>query len=70
MKLYRGEFQDYHPKFAADSLAACREQPGPIAVDAPNIEYTTEDDKAIDEYHRQFGELGSPVCVSHTDYIL
>lgn len=56
MKLYRGEFETYHPKFAAESKAFCGEKSGPVPLDASDIEYTAEEDQIIDDYNRNFGE--------------
>jgi alcohol oxidase len=65
MKFYRGEYKEYHPQFSPDSPAACGEQTGPMAMDAPKIEYTEEEDKIIDEYHRNFSEqhIASPTLI-------
>jgi len=49
---YRGEVAAGHPSFPEGSAAACGEASGPVGVDAPDIVYTAEDDKAIDEFHR------------------
>ncbi|EGO00550.1 hypothetical protein SERLA73DRAFT_104857 [Serpula lacrymans var. lacrymans S7.3] len=51
--LYRGEYQPKHPVFPEGSAAACREVKGPVPIDAPDITYTTEDNEAIETYHRQ-----------------
>lgn len=54
MGIYRGELPLGHPRFPAGSKAAV--QPvadGPVAPDAPRIEYTAEDDKAIEEAIRE-----------------
>ncbi|KAH0827452.1 alcohol oxidase [Lanmaoa asiatica] len=52
MPHYRGELQLKHPVFPAGSAAECKEVDGPVPIDAPNIVYTTEDDRAIDDFHR------------------
>lgn len=57
MPHYRGELQLKHPVFPAGSAAECKERDGPVPIDAPNIVYTTEDDKAIDHFHRTQGEF-------------
>ncbi|KAJ3968016.1 alcohol oxidase-like protein [Lentinula raphanica] len=55
MKYYQGEHLPIHPKFSANSEALCRgDISQPVEMDAPNLHYTEEDDKAIDEFHRQF----------------
>lgn len=56
MPLYRGELQRKHPVFPEGSAAECKEGGGPVPIDAPNIVYTTEDDKAIDDFHRMQGK--------------
>lgn len=52
MPSYRGEVTVCHPCFPEGSAAACGEASGPVALDAPDIVYTAEDDEAIDEFHR------------------
>ncbi|KIY72626.1 GMC oxidoreductase [Cylindrobasidium torrendii FP15055 ss-10] len=52
MKYYRGEFKADHPAFKSTSQAACHENALPVLMDAPNIVYTEDDDRVIDEYHR------------------
>ncbi|EGO26056.1 hypothetical protein SERLADRAFT_491425 [Serpula lacrymans var. lacrymans S7.9] len=51
--LYRGEYQPRQPVFPEGSAAACKEVEGPVPIDAPDIVYTPEDDKAIEMFHRQ-----------------
>ncbi|KAI0182596.1 putative glucose dehydrogenase [Xylaria flabelliformis] len=53
MSVYRGELAAFHPAFATNSKAACIELQGPPAVDIENIEYTSEDDAAIEEWLRK-----------------
>ncbi|TFK36632.1 GMC oxidoreductase-domain-containing protein [Crucibulum laeve] len=53
MQMYRGEFDLGHPSFADDKEAAIKLADGPVSISASNIRYTPEDDKAIDDYHRQ-----------------
>ncbi|KAF8150062.1 GMC oxidoreductase-domain-containing protein [Crassisporium funariophilum] len=53
MKHYRGELEPGHPKFPQGSKAAVGPAKGPVAIDAPKIVYTEEDNQAIDDYHRQ-----------------
>ncbi|KAI0644558.1 alcohol oxidase-like protein [Trametes meyenii] len=51
MASYRGEYVAGHPKFPEGSAAAVSAGPVlPVAVDAPDIVYTAEDDRAIDEH--------------------
>ncbi|TCD62090.1 hypothetical protein EIP91_007490 [Steccherinum ochraceum] len=54
MPCYRGEFSAWHPKFPEGSEAACNDDAMPVAVDAPDIKWTAEDDKAIEEHTRAF----------------
>ncbi|KAF5368003.1 hypothetical protein D9758_004392 [Tetrapyrgos nigripes] len=57
METYRGGIPSSHPKFPEGSDAAVKgECDGPDPIDAPNFEYTEEDDKAIDDYHRNIVE--------------
>jgi len=53
MPAYRGELQQRHPDFPVGSKAACRETDGPIAIDAPDLVYSAEDDQAIEKFHRE-----------------
>ena len=55
MAVYRGEFVVGHPAFPKNSRAKNDEVAIPVDATAPKIEYTAEDDKAIDDYHRQNG---------------
>ena len=55
MAAYRGEFVVGHPVFPQDSQVKNNEVATPVDATAPKIEYTPEDDKAIDDYHRQNG---------------
>lgn len=53
---YRGELAVGHPKFPAGSKAACVEQvpeAGVKAQDLKPVEYSAEDDKAIEQYLRE-----------------
>lgn len=54
MAIYRGELPSGHPRFPDGSQAAA--QPvadGPVPADAPRIQYTEEDDKAIEQSIRE-----------------
>ncbi|EKM52684.1 uncharacterized protein PHACADRAFT_126707 [Phanerochaete carnosa HHB-10118-sp] len=53
MPSYRGEYVPNHPQFAEGSAALCRGEIQPVDVGAPDIVYTEEDEKAIDEYTRK-----------------
>ncbi|KAJ3752171.1 GMC oxidoreductase-domain-containing protein, partial [Lentinula raphanica] len=63
MKSYRGEIAAGHPKFSSNSYTPDTKQAftpasivpsasGPVAIDTPEIVYTVEDDKVIDDYIR------------------
>lgn len=54
MPIFRGELAATHPRFPAGSKAAVVETAdGPIAKGDERIEYTAEDDKAIDQKVRE-----------------
>ncbi|KAE9410805.1 alcohol oxidase [Gymnopus androsaceus JB14] len=55
MRSFRGEIPAGHPKFPSSttttsSVIPCA--PGPVDIDTPDIVYSTEDDRAIDDHHR------------------
>ena len=52
---YRGEYPGRQPAFARDSPAAVNEDPSPVPIDAPDIQYTKEDDAAIRAFIRKTG---------------
>ncbi|KAJ7067085.1 GMC oxidoreductase-domain-containing protein [Mycena amicta] len=52
MESYRGEFAPDHPQFPESSQAACGLTEGPFPISAPDLIYTSEDDGAIDRFHR------------------
>jgi hypothetical protein len=55
--IYRGEYIPGHPAFQEGSTASGKDAAsGPVPVDAPDIVYSVEDDAAINEYVRNFGE--------------
>ncbi|KAH8079784.1 alcohol oxidase-like protein [Cristinia sonorae] len=54
MECYRGELSSMHPKFPQGSEAACKDDAVPVPVDAPNIKWTAEDDKLIEDYIRNY----------------
>ena len=56
MACYRGEYVPNHPQFAETSTALCKAEITPVASDAADIEYTEEDEKAIEAYTRKFGK--------------
>ncbi|KAJ8597323.1 hypothetical protein M405DRAFT_804113 [Rhizopogon salebrosus TDB-379] len=51
---YRGEISAGHPRFSEGSAAACGEASGPVDLNTPDIVYTTEDDEAINDFHRDY----------------
>ncbi|VUC25771.1 unnamed protein product [Clonostachys rosea] len=53
MNAFRGEWAPWHPSFAAGSKAACIETDEPLPEPVSNIDYTPEDDEAIDRWHRE-----------------
>ncbi|KAG6902856.1 hypothetical protein C0995_010741 [Termitomyces sp. Mi166 len=53
MDIYRGEFVLGHPSFPNGSEAATSDFARPVEISAPDVSYSAEDDKAIDEYHRK-----------------
>ncbi len=56
--VYRGPLAPAHPQFAAGSPAATAlAENGPVALDAPKIIYSKEDDEAIEANIRNFGEF-------------
>ena len=57
MACYRGEYTPSHPQFAEASGALCRGEIQPVAISAPDIEYTEDDEKAIEQYTRKSGAL-------------
>jgi hypothetical protein len=56
MACYRGEYAPFHPQFPTGSKASCQSESLPAPIEVPDIAYTREDEKAIDEYNRKFGE--------------
>ncbi len=58
MPCYRGEVAACHPPFAPGSEAACIAfNDGPLPVDAPEIQYTAEDDAVLEAWLR--GQVGT-----------
>ena len=55
MTCYRGEYSGQQPAFAKDSPAAVSKDPVPVPVDAPEIQYSEEDNEAIRAFIRQTG---------------
>ncbi len=66
MSAYRGYTAAAHPLFPKGSEAATEfEVQGPVAISAPDIDYTEEDDAAIDDYHRLKGEIRFRLLCRH-----
>ena len=55
LKYYRGELPPVHPAFPPASAAVLTPGALPVAMSAPDIEYTAEDDALIDQFHRNIG---------------
>lgn len=55
LPVYRGPVPAAHPPFPEGSDAITTTEKSPVDISAPNITYTSEDDAAIDDYHRQSG---------------
>lgn len=55
MAFYRGEVEGAHPAYPKGSPAAANSTPVPVPIDAPDIQYTAEDDAAIRTHIRQNG---------------
>lgn len=55
MPSYRGEYVPGHPQFAETSAALCKGEVQPVPIDAPDIAYTEEDEKAIELFTRKNG---------------
>jgi alcohol oxidase len=54
MSIFRGELASSHPRFLSGSKAAVVEKAdGPIGTGKDKIEYTEEDDKAIEQKIRE-----------------
>ncbi|KAE9398191.1 hypothetical protein BT96DRAFT_1032399 [Gymnopus androsaceus JB14] len=59
IRSFRGEIPAGNPKFppttttnAASAASVVPSTPGPVNIDTPDIAYSVEDDKAIDNHHR------------------
>jgi choline dehydrogenase-like flavoprotein len=53
MKTYRGEFASWHPNFPDGSAAACIRTEKPLEGGVQDLEYTPEDDAAIEQFLRE-----------------
>ncbi len=54
---YEGEYTPSHPVFDEASEALCKQDVKPVPVDAPRIKYTPDDDVALEDYLRKFGQF-------------
>jgi alcohol oxidase len=62
MPYFRGEPPAVHPAFAPGSAAAIvAHAEGPVAFDAPRIEYSEEDERALEAYARATGECKTTI---------
>lgn len=52
-KMYRGELALGHPKFAAESPAACTETESALGANVRDLTYSAADDKAIEDWLRE-----------------
>jgi alcohol oxidase len=52
MNNFRGEYAKWHPKFAQNSKAATVATEGPLPLDVSYVDYSEEDDVAIEEFLR------------------
>ncbi|KAI8986144.1 alcohol oxidase-like protein [Trametes punicea] len=50
---YRGEVTEAHPAFDPSGKAAAGKKSGPVSILDPDLEYTEEDEKALEEYIRK-----------------
>ena len=58
MSSYRGEYAPDHPKYPAGSAAAASQNhTTPVPVNAPDVVYTEDDNKAIDDLLKASGEI-------------
>lgn len=53
MPMYRGEMVKSHPPFAAGSAAVNVKLDGPLPADAPEIEYSAEDEVVLEQWLRE-----------------
>ena len=53
MPSYRGEVVAGHPVFPADSKLQPRAHDGPVPVSEPDLVYSEEDEKAVEDYVRR-----------------
>ncbi|RYP12067.1 hypothetical protein DL767_011505 [Monosporascus sp. MG133] len=51
MRVFRGEVANTHPRFPVGSRASCTR--GPLPANAPDLEYDSEDEQAIEQWLRE-----------------
>ncbi|CAE6461199.1 unnamed protein product [Rhizoctonia solani] len=56
MPSYRGEYAPLHPKYPKSSSASCVRLDAPPPSDMEDLVYTAEDDIAVEEFVRQYGD--------------
>ena len=56
MNCFRGEYASGHPNFPVNSQVKASVADGPVSINAPDLTYTAEDDKAIEHWIRSSGE--------------
>jgi hypothetical protein len=69
MGAYRGEYVEKHPVFPEGSQATMRDKT-PVDMLSPDIEYSAEDDRAIDEYHRRTGPCFRTLSISLYSHVV
>lgn len=58
MKMYRGDYLPGHPNFGPNSQALAKDETtgaNITPIDEKPIEYSKEDDKAIEDFNRRYG---------------
>ena len=50
MACFMGEVVSDHPQFPEGSAASCKKIEEPLPLNTPDIVYTSEDDRVIEEY--------------------
>ncbi|KDQ20453.1 hypothetical protein BOTBODRAFT_169207 [Botryobasidium botryosum FD-172 SS1] len=54
MSCYRGEYPSSHPAFSKGSAASVSEEAHPVDMAAPDIQYSDDDEKALEAHIRNF----------------
>lgn len=70
MVCYRGDVAELHPQFATGSNAECvKGASEPVPIDAPDIAYSADDDKVLEEHMRRNGALHcTTIAVDATEF--